>query len=196
MTDSEVARAHHTTKAKSHSINRPSVWWRCVRLWQERERGTDGAHDSCADQSIACGSIRVCVLRSNDPDNQAPGNHAGDPPWMVVALRWSSLRRRVETVEVDAQHFYTIESEPYSSRIALWVPEQIVVRHAAEEAMDQAVIHCGNDNGLPWRETVKTVPRRIRWRVRRVGKDLCTHGVRQQQEGDECNREPFHNSRS
>ena len=52
-------------KAKVYSINRPSVWWRCVRLRKERERRTDSAHHSRAYQSIACGFIRVRVLRSN-----------------------------------------------------------------------------------------------------------------------------------
>ena len=186
MTDSKMARAHPTTKANSYSINWPSVRWRCVRLRQERERRTDGAHDSRAYQTIACGSIRVCVLRGNDADNQAPGDHAGDPSGMIVALSSPRLcDRGIGSIEVDAQHFCTIEAEPYSGRIPLRVTEQIAAGHAAEEAMDQAVIRCGNDNGLPWRETGKTVPRRIGWRVRRVGQDLCAHGGRQQQEGDE-----------
>ena len=180
----------------SHAVDGAAVWRWSVRLRQENERRADRADHKCADQPISCGSIRVCVLRSDDTDDQTAGDNAGDPPGVIVALRSAGPSDRgVGPIEIDAEDLHSIEAMADSGGISWRVAEEIAVGHASVEAMHHPVIDGGDDDGLPGSETSKTVPLRIGWHGGRLGQDLRVCGGRHQHEGDECNREPFHNSR-
>ena len=57
-------------------------------MGKKRKRCADSADGGCADQPVLCGSASVGVLGGDDADDEAAGDHAGDPGRMIVAL-WS-----------------------------------------------------------------------------------------------------------
>ena len=162
---------------------------------QECERSADGSHHGCANQAVLCGLACVCVLRSDDADDEASGDHAGDPGWVIVAFGLAGLSL-IETgpIEVNAEHINAVETKSSALWISGRIAEQIGIGDAAEEAMDGTVVCGGNDDRLPDGEGAKLVPGGIRGRGGRLRKDLRVRTVRQQQEGDEYNRKPFHDS--
>ena len=163
---------------------------------QECQRSANDADGSSADQAVLCGFARVRMLRRDESDDQAAGDHAGDPGGMVVAFSVASLRdSHTCPVEVNACNLGSIETEAYAFGIAGRVAVQVSVGHAAKEAMDGAVVSCGDDEGLSRSESAEAVPRRIGRCGGRFRQDLGLHHLGQQQQSDEYNRNAFHDSR-
>lgn len=91
-------------------------------MWQEGQWCPDEANNACADESVfGCPSCSG-ASRSNEADDEAAGNHAGDPCRVVIALGTDDLHRRLpQQIEVDTKHIGMIEPEAHAS----WVAERI-----------------------------------------------------------------------
>lgn len=142
-----------------HAVERAGVWRWTIGLREKDERCTNCTDYCCADQAVARRSVRVCVLRSYDSDNQASGDHAGDPRGVIVSLGLPNLSRRFAgSIEIHSRYLSSIEAVADALRITGRVAEQIGFRDAAEEAMEHAVVGGSDDDRPPRSETPQSIP--------------------------------------
>jgi hypothetical protein len=89
-------------------------WGRERRSWmrEESKRGADESDDACADEPVSGCLSGIGVLRSNEADDDAAGDHAGDPCGVEVALWSRGLRGGLNWhVQIDAEHVGLIDAE-------------------------------------------------------------------------------------
>lgn len=159
---------------------------------QKREWGADEADDPCADKAVFGCLSGIRALRSNEADDDAAGDHAGDPCGMVIALGGCLRPGLSRPVTVNAENLSAIESEASIGRIAGRVTEQVGVSDSGEEAVDGAVVYRGDDHGLPILEVLQAAPRRVSRRSRRGREFLSESRSCKRGESEKCNRKVFH----
>lgn len=162
---------------------------------QECKRCADEADDTRADKAVLGCLSGIRALRSNEADDDAAGDHAGDPCGMVIALGGCLRPGLSGPVTINAENLSAIEAEASIGRVAGRVAEQISVSDSGEEAVDGAVVNRRDDHGLAILEVLQAAPRRVRRRSGRGRELLCESRGCKGGESEKCNREMFHNQR-
>ena len=192
------ARANRALESKPYSVLRiDRAWRRNLRMRQEGERGADEADNAGADEACFGGCAGVGAARRDQADDDAAGNHAGDPSGVIVTLGTSGLRCRLKwRVHSDAQHAGVIDAEACARWVAGRVAIKIGVGYAGEEAMDGRAIGVVNDDGLAVDEALQTVPCGIgHGHGPGIVGQCLAQSAGDESEGDEERRKLFHEQR-